>query len=150
MTSANGFTSGLWFAIPIRRSLAGSWFQPLVKIGSKDTVEQLLVSIDGTAPVLSPQPAKIDDVSSLGWFSPIPQRSKVMAEAQWDGQNLPKRFVAEFTAEDSGPLFLYVNDAVNVFWFFGGYKLFYKNNSGTAEVWLQLAPLPEKPSKPPS
>ena len=42
----------------------------------------------------------------------------------------------------SGELFLYVNDAIQVFPFFGPLDLYYKNNSGTAQVQIQRVPLP--------
>jgi hypothetical protein len=95
--------------------------------------------------------AEIDD-SGLGRFDPIsrlPPQQLATAEAQWDKRQPQRvRFVAEFTADNRGDLFLYLNDAVNVFWVGGGYDLFYRNNRGTAAVWLQQKPLPEKPPEP--
>jgi hypothetical protein len=49
--------------------------------------------------------------------------------------------VAEFTAAASGELFLYVNDAIQLAPFFGNFDLFYRNNSGSAEVTVQRLPL---------
>ena len=138
---------GRTVAAPIRRWTGAKWFQPVVKIGSEDTNEQLLASIDGALPETEAKTADID-ASGLGLFEPIsrlPAEKLATAEGQWnDHQQRHKRFVAEFTADNSGDLFLYVNDAVNILGL-GGYDLFYRNNRGTASVWLQQKPLPEKP-----
>ena len=89
------------------------------------------------------------EAGRLGPFDPIskqPDQIKA-ANEQWDKRQPPlrTRFVAEFTADNDGDLFLYVNDAVHIFWVGGGYGLYYRNNSGTAAVWLQHKPLPAKP-----
>ena len=136
-------------AAPLRRWIGAKWFQPVVKIGSTDTYEQVLAPLDGALPDMDAALADIGD-SALGRFDPIsklPPEKLEMAEAQWTEHKPPlrARFIAEFTADNSGDLFLYVNDAVNVFWLGGGYGLFYRNNRGTASVWLQQRPLPEKP-----
>jgi hypothetical protein len=67
--------------------------------------------------------------------------------------------VAEFTAPDSGELFFYVNDAVQIVpgflrWlapakyadYFGPDEQYYKNNSGTARITVQRLPAPPTPS----
>ncbi len=54
--------------------------------------------------------------------------------------------VADFVAPVSGEVFLYVNDAIQVFPFFGPFERFYNNNSGTAHVTIQRLPLPAPPS----
>jgi uncharacterized protein (DUF2235 family) len=146
--SAYGFDStALAIAVPLRRWTDAKWFQPVVKIGPQDTCEQVLSPIDGALPDKEAENADMDD-SALGWFEPIsklPGEQVANAEAQWNKrQPQHARFVAEFTADNDGDLFLYLNDAVNVFWL-GGYDLFYRNNRGTAAVWLQRKPLPEGP-----
>jgi hypothetical protein len=133
--------------------MSAKWFQPVVKIGSEDTYEQVLVPIDGSFPDMETVLAADDP--ALAFFdsiSKLPEEKLNAAEAQWTRHQRPERlrFVAEFTAESSGDLFLYVNDAVNIFWIGGGYGPFYRNNRGTALVWLQRKPLPEKPPEPPA
>jgi hypothetical protein len=152
IASAHGFEApgaAMSVAAPLRRLPGAKWFQPVVKIGSTDTYEQVLAPLDGTLPDAAPELADVGP-AELGWFDPIsklPQKELEMAKAKWN-KHQPShraRFIAEFTADNSGDLFLYVNDAVNVFWLGGGYGLFYQNNRGTASVWLQQKPLPEKP-----
>lgn len=76
------------------------------------------------------------------------------------------RLVAEFVAPDSGELFFYVNDAVQIFprllpesWvpsrldaIRGPRDLFYRNNSGTAKIKVQRLPAapmpPDMPASP--
>jgi hypothetical protein len=133
----------------LRRQTGAKWFQPVVKIGSTDTYEQVLAPIDGALPDLDAPLANIDH-SALGWFDPIsklPREKLEVAEAKWTKHQPARRsrFIAEFIADNDGDLYLYVNDAINVFWLGGGYGLFYQNNKGTASVWLQEKPLPEKP-----
>ena len=48
-------------------------------------------------------------------------------------------------APDSGEVFLYVNDAIQLFPFGGPFEKYYNNNSGTAQVQLQRMPLPPAP-----
>ena len=143
---------GFWLFALARRWPSADWFQPAIKIGSQDTYEQLLVPLDGRSPDSEPTRTGVA-VSQLGRFDSIsklaPDQIK-LANAQWDKRLPPlrTRFVAEFTADNDGDLFLYVNDAVNLSWV-GGYGLFYRNNSGTAAVWLQQKPLPAMPPEPP-
>ena len=77
----------------------------------------------------------------------------------WDTQKLADRMVAEFVAPDSGELFFYVNDAVQIYpgllkWllpakyadYFGPDEQYYKNNSGTARITIQRLSAPPTPS----
>jgi uncharacterized protein (DUF2235 family) len=151
IASGHGFESAsaaMSLATPLRRWTSAKWFQPVVKIGSTDTYEQVLTPIDGTLPDMEPVRADIRP-SELGRYKPIstlPRDILDKADDTWKKRQPHRaRFIAEFTADNSGDLFLYVNDAVNVFWVGGGYGLFYQNNRGTASVWLQQKPLPEKP-----
>jgi uncharacterized protein (DUF2235 family) len=157
VASPYGFESPDWrfsIFVPFRRWIGAKWFQPVVKIDAQDTYEQILTPIGGGLPDAEPVRAQVSD-DQLGSFEPISKLKdeKVLEAANrtWD-EHQParrKRFVAEFTADNDGDLFLYVNDAVNVFWVYGGYALFYGNNSGTAKVWLQQKPLPDPPPEPP-
>src|SRR4029077_8506027 len=115
----------------------------------------VLTLINGASPDTEPERAKIDD-NQLGAFEPITnlkdRRQLNSANVSWNAHQPPQRerFVAEFTADNDGDLFLYVNDVVNIFQLGGGYDRFYRNNSGTAAVWLQQTPLPPKPPEPPA
>ncbi|MET4766299.1 hypothetical protein [Bradyrhizobium ottawaense] len=74
------------------------------------------------------------------------------------------RVVAEFVAPESGELFFYVNDAVQIFprllpeslvpsWLDaiqGPHDLFYRNNSGTAKIKVQRLPAPPMPPDKPA
>jgi len=159
--SPYGFTKsdeGFWLFALARRWPGAHWYQPAIKIGSMDTYEQLLVPVDGPAPDKpGADPDKPDtdntrvtvDAPGLGPFEPIsslPDQMKI-ANEQWNKRrpSLRTRFVAEFTADNDGDLFLYVNDVVHIFWMGGGYDLYYRNNSGTAKVWLQQKALPDPP-----
>jgi hypothetical protein len=158
IASPYGFESPNWLftvAIPLRRWVNAKWFQPVVKIDSQDTYEQVLMPINGASPDAEPVRASIGN-SRLGTYQPITnlqdQDQLKKANVQWNVHQPPQRerFVAEFTADNDGDLFLYVNDAVNLFGLGGGYDLNYQNNSGTAVVWLQQTPLPPKPPEPPA
>ena len=80
----------------------------------------------------------------FGTFDPIPQAARPAAADIWRKQGLANLMVADLTAEESGELFLYVNDAIQLIPFLGPFDLYYKNNSGSAQVTLQRLPLPPK------
>ena len=82
--------------------------------------------------------------SNFGTFDPIPQAARPAAAEVWRRQGLASLMVADFTAEESGEVFLYVNDAIQFIPFLGPFDLFYRNNSGSAQVMLQRLPLPPK------
>lgn len=108
-----------------------------------------------------PRSAKL---KALGDFQPIPAEDLPAAREVWKGQNLTGRVVAEFVAPDSGELFFYVNDAVQIFptvlpcciiprWlapFQGRTEKFYDNNSGTARIKVQRLPVPPQPPEKPA
>jgi hypothetical protein len=81
----------------------------------------------------------------FGDFEPIPKPALAAARAAWRGQGLAELMVADFVAPESGELFLYVNDAIQIFPFGGPFRLYYNNNSGTAQVRVQRLPLPQPP-----
>jgi len=83
-------------------------------------------------------------LSGFGLFEPIPKAELAAAAEVWRKQGLANLMVADFTAEESGELFLYVNDAIQLIPFLGPFDLYYKNNSGSAQVTLQRVPLPPK------
>jgi len=153
IASPYGFEAPDWrftASVPFRRWVKAKWFQPVVKIDSVDTYEQVLTPINGAAPDTEPERVKVAN-GQLGTFEPITnlkdERQLKSASVSWNVHQPQwrERFVAEFTADNDGDLFLYINDAVNIFQLGGGYDRFYRNNSGTALVWLQQTPLPPKP-----
>lgn len=98
-----------------------------------------------------------DEIAKMGTFDALAQDDT--ARKIWDAQHLTDRVVAEFVAPDSGELFFYVNDAVQIFpgflrWlvpakfaaYFGPDEQYYKNNSGTARITVQRLPPPEQPA----
>jgi hypothetical protein len=92
----------------------------------------------------------------FGDFEPIPAEALPAARALWRRQGLSDLLVAEFVAPESGELFFYVNDAVQLFpqviplqfaprWLVpiqGPRVQFYNNNSGTATIRVQRIPAP--------
>ena len=125
MSGVNGFQSyrGAYLAkLPIRRSYAAAWLQPIVRIGAQGSSGLPLQAVNGIPPDDLPRPGGPGDGS----------RQRELADA----------LVAEFVAPDTGELFLYVNDAVQLFPLFGKFERFYDNNSGTAEVRVQRIPAP--------
>jgi hypothetical protein len=78
-------------------------------------------------------------------FEPIEQEMLPTANKIWGAQDLAKALVAEFVARESGELYLYVNDAIQIVPGFGPLNSYYGNNTGTARVQVQLIPLPPAP-----
>ncbi|MDA9438354.1 hypothetical protein XH98_04275 [Bradyrhizobium sp. CCBAU 51745] len=188
LSGANGFrTHGLrhTIALPELRLYAANWFQPVVRIGTKGVIELPLQAINvipadalprRTKPTLPAEddvegrdqyPVSLDDIDrfkdelkTLGNFEPIPQDMLADAGQVWRNEGLTDRIVAEFIAPDSGELFFYVNDAVQVFpqllpasmvppWLMaiqGPPDLFYRNNTGTAKISVQRLPAPALPA----
>ncbi len=101
------------------------------------------------------------EVAGMGTFDALPKDDA--ARKVWDTQKLGSRMVAEFVAPDSGELFFYVNDAVQIFpeflrWlvpakyapYFGSDEQYYRNNSGTARITVQRIPAPPMPAGQPA
>lgn len=101
-------------ALPIRRHVFADWFEPVLKIGSTRLDRYPLHSMANPIQTsLAARQAKADRPATRA-TQPIQQVS------------------AEFTANQSGPVFVYLND---VFVPFPGLRdLLYKNNDGTLEV----------------
>jgi hypothetical protein len=168
MSGVNGFqlaTSKQLAAVPLRRWISADWFQPIARIGANADAELPLQSIDGTLPDKLPRqrdptkpdtnlkdedkyPVRVEDSKpppqpwpEFGWFEPIPPGALPAAQEVWRQQGLASLMVADFTATASGELFLYVNDAIQLAPLLGPFDLFYKNNSGSAEVTVRRLPL---------
>ena len=104
------------------------------------------------------------EMKELSGLAPIQDGSFKAAGKAWKAQNLADRMVAEFIAPDSGELFFYVNDAVQIYPSFIGWLLpskvaayfglddqYYKNNKGTARITVQRMPAPpEQAASPPA
>lgn len=101
------------------------------------------------------------EVAKMGTFDALPQSET--ARKAWDMQRLTSGIVADFVAPDSGEVFFYVNDAVQIFphilgrilpsriaAYFGPDDQYYKNNGGTARITMQRLPAPDKPASSPT
>jgi uncharacterized protein (DUF2235 family) len=91
----------------------------------------------------------------------LPKEELQTANAAWERNTFPwgnvgeqctsafprRTFVSDFVAQQTGELFLFVNDAV-VFPLGGEPQVFYQNNSGTATITLQRIPPPTAKPKP--
>jgi len=167
MTGVNGYPSHdmeQYKRLPLRRLLGADWFQPVARVGSKWLNEQPLEAInvkETRSPVrLDATGASNGNLNSLGQLDPIPQDMLADAGQVWRSEGLTDHIVAEFIAPDSGELFFYVNDAVQIFpqllpesmvpsWLMviqGPPDLFYRNNTGTAKISVQRLPTPALPS----
>lgn len=153
MSGLNGFTyGGHTWALPLRRVYAADWFQPVVRIGNAGADELPLQAVNAMPADKLPRhvadsaktalPIRVEETSKFGAFEPIPKDALPAAQATWRKQGLADSLVADFVAPESGELFLYVNDAIQVFPLLGPFDLFYKNNSGTAQVEIQRVPMP--------
>jgi hypothetical protein len=178
-----------YLVLPMRRLLGAAWFQPVVRVGTKGMNDIPLEAVnvmpaDEQPRRMNPTLPEEDDIDRtkhrypirveealedgdplkatlkrLGDFQPIAAIDLPAAGKVWGTQNLTGRVVAEFVAPDSGELFFYVNDAVQIFptvlpccWtprllapFQGWYGKFYDNNSGTARIKVQRLAAPPKP-----
>jgi uncharacterized protein (DUF2235 family) len=177
MSGANGFRDYSFrnlAALPIRRMYRADWFQPVARIGRQGNTELALEEINVMPADDLPRPrnpidsndtekypVRIEDTAEFadaggalrrnwrgfGNFEPIPQAALPAARDVWRKQGLATLMVADLIAPESGELFLYVNDAIQVFPFLGPSDLFYNNNSGTAQVHVQRVPLPPPQDK---
>lgn len=169
MSGANGFQRPLLsvhgLALPVRRWYGADWFQPIARVGKWGTDELPLVAVNQMPADALPRknPPKLEkelpysvdynptakmqeDNRNKGCrlfdFDRIDPSALPAANDTWRRQRLAEEFVAEFIAPESGELFLYLNDAIQIVPFLGPYDCFYGNNSGTAEVYLQRVPMP--------
>jgi uncharacterized protein (DUF2235 family) len=127
----------------------------------KDREHRYSVRVEEELGKNDPRTAKL---TALDNFQPIPVDDLPAAREVWNAQHLAKRLVSEFVAPDSGELFFYVNDAVQIFptllpsritpWFLapfqGQSEKFYDNNSGTARIKVQRLPVPPEPPQQPA
>ena len=188
MSGVNGFQTyepHHYLALPERRLFGADWFQPVVRVGTKGISDLPLKAVNvmpadelprRMKPTLPAEddisrskgryPVRLDDTDAfkgrlegLGKFEPISPAMLDEAQQVWKQQALAGRVVAEFVAPDSGELFFYVNDAVQIFprllpeWMVpswlqviqGPPDLYYHNNTGTAKITVQRLPAPPLP-----
>ncbi|EJN16223.1 hypothetical protein PMI42_00193 [Bradyrhizobium sp. YR681] len=169
MSGPNGFQRPLLsahgIALPVRRWYGADWFQPIARIGKWGTDELALVAVNQMPADEAPRkiPPKLEkELPDHVEYSPTAEMTKKnrnagcrllafdridpsalpAAQETWKQQGFAEQFVAEFIAPESGELFLYLNDAIQILPFLGPYDCYYGNNSGTAEVYLQRVPMP--------
>jgi uncharacterized protein (DUF2235 family) len=128
-----------WSASPLKRWWRENWFQPIARIGEVGNYEHVLQPV-APLPLLRSNdkcPAA-DEKRQAAWNadirSPAPAEFK-QAQIECDSQLgvRPSRvLISDITADATGELFLYVNDAVLTLP--GRTNMFYDNNSGTAKV----------------
>jgi uncharacterized protein (DUF2235 family) len=130
-------------ASPLKRWWRADWFQPIARIGAAGNYEQVL---QPAAPltVVDFAPCRPDDDGK--WTKDIPspapddyKQRQLACEAE--KKIAPNRVLfSDITADETGELFIYVNDAALLFP--GWVGRFYKNNSGTARVTVTRIPAP--------
>ncbi len=114
------------------------YFQPIARIGTHGRTEFALHPVEPLkpAPVLRPETQDEYDklMDKCGWCCGVinDDLARLATDIVRKGGTRRTKLEAEFTATKSGPLFLYVNDAVPLWP--GG---FYGNNYGTATVHIQ-------------
>ncbi|MDN7178777.1 DUF2235 domain-containing protein [Caballeronia sp. SEWSISQ10-4 2] len=135
-----------FFAVWLRRWWFEDWFKPIARIGVKGHDEYVLepeapfalykYANKLRAPALATKcstQGKCD--ASGGHFDPMTRCEAACIIAGDPTPAARKLLVAQITAKTTGPLFLYVNDAVLPI--FGKLGLFYGNNYGCAQVTVE-------------
>ena len=132
-----GFPTGTlvhFNAALLRRRWGEYWFKPIAKVGSTGREEHVLNPVSPLPPVKYKTPADVPGPR----FEKIPASS---AKSIVENQPTPaarKMLIAEMTAETTGELFLFVNDAV--LGIPGHAGLFYQNNRGSATLAVTRLP----------
>jgi uncharacterized protein (DUF2235 family) len=141
-TDVAGFAADGWrhvSASPLKRWWRENWFQPIARIGEVGNYEHVLQPV-APLPILRSNdecPAAKNERQAT-WandiVSPAPVGLK-QAQIACDNQlgiRPSQVLISDITADATGELFLYVNDAVLTLP--GRTSMFYRNNSGTAKV----------------
>jgi hypothetical protein len=142
-TDVSGFAAdGIrhYVASPLKRWWRENWFQPIARIGRLGNYEHVLQPA-APLPVVrfsNCSPAEEEHLPVWDALKDIPypateefRRTELACEAQ-GGVQRSRELISDITADATGELFIYVNDAV-LMWP-GLTDVFYKNNSGTATV----------------
>ena len=142
-TDVAGFTADSmrhYMASPLKRWWRENWFQPIARIGDVGNYEHVLQPA-APLPVVPFEQCRPKEEKRPSWWEairdiPSPataefKNAQLACEAPKDIR--PNRtLISDITADATGELFLYVNDAVLTLP--GWTDVFYKNNSGTAKV----------------
>jgi uncharacterized protein (DUF2235 family) len=141
-TDVAGFAADNWLhllAAPLKRWWRENWFQPIARIGEIGNNEHALRPA-ALLPILRPSEdcPSAEKMRNEAWHSdiqsPAPDEFK-QAQIECDSRHgiKPSRvLISDITADATGELFLYVNDAV-LTWP-ERTDMFYRNNSGVAKV----------------
>jgi hypothetical protein len=142
-TDVGGFAAdGIrhYLASPLKRWWRENWFQPIARIGRLGNYEHVLQAAAPLPVVRFANCSPTEDKHLSIWdaINDIPnpaseefRRTQLACKTQ--GSVQPSReLISDITADATGELFIYVNDAV-LMWP-GLTDVFYKNNSGTATV----------------
>jgi len=147
MTDAAGFEADGFrhlLATPWKRRWSERWFQPIVRIGRYGNDEYLVKSKEVVASYTvtgCPAEAKssttvlaaIRDIAAKVSDQCVSETLGIAKDIAESGRLEPRNLIwTEITAQDTGELFFYVNDAVLPLLALSG--LFYSNNRGTANV----------------
>jgi len=147
MTDAAGFEADGFrhlLATPWKRRWSERWFQPIVRIGRYGNDEYLVKSKEVVASYTvtgCPAEAKssttvlaaIRDIAAKVSDQCVSETLRIAKDIAESGRLEPRNLIwTEITAQDTGELFFYVNDAVLPLLALSG--LFYSNNRGTANV----------------
>jgi len=147
MTDAAGFEAGGFrhlLATPWKRRWSERWFQPIVRIGRYGNDEYLVKSKEVVASYTvtgCPAEAKssttvlaaIRDIAAKVSDQCVSETLGIAKDIAESGRLEPRNLIwTEITAQDTGELFFYVNDAVLPLLALS--RLFYSNNRGTANV----------------
>lgn len=111
-------------AVPLRRHLAEPWFQPMARIGGNGNDTYVLQQQPSTPRRNDRRTRPDESCASRQAAHPAPEEI----------------FEATLVARSSGPLFLYVNDAIGMPWH---WQAFYENNCGSA--WIEVEQLRATP-----
>lgn len=145
-----GFNDPSWHHLlgtPFKRWWDEAYFQPIGRIGQTGRTEWPIRSDEGLEPLELGDEAVAADGAPSDACGPAVPTADVPALQQKLG--IRTRLRSRFTAQESGELFLYVNDAMFgsglLAWFatIPRRDCFYANNSGAAKVTVTLLPKPD-------
>ena len=145
MSDAAGFGAAIWKlpALPFARWWSAPWLHPIARIADKDGHGgewplRPLHQREGTAGVEASRATLLPDTGLFTFWDlscrPLEKQALLSAEDSWRKTELKRSFTSEFTAEYSGELYLYLNDAMLRVPFVGWIDCAYQNNAGTARV----------------
>jgi uncharacterized protein (DUF2235 family) len=145
-TDVAGFSAASmrhYLASPLKRWWRENWFQPIARVGEVGNYEHVLQPVAPlpTVRLMKCRPPTAQHLTGWDAIKDTPSpASTEFKQAQLEceaGKGLrPNRvLIADMTADATGELFLYVNDAVLTLP--GLTNVFFRNNSGTAKVTVQ-------------